>query len=141
MDRQLESRETDMTTGNTKTNITGVPTVGVPVSDQAAAVDFYVDVLGFEKRRDAPFGGGRWIEVAPPGSATSIALVPIGAGQSAGIDTGIRLSTEDAEADHAALLSAGIDADAEIMRLGDVAPPMFAFRDPDGNRLVLVEQR
>jgi catechol 2,3-dioxygenase-like lactoylglutathione lyase family enzyme len=130
-----------MTASNAKTNITGVPTVGVPVTDQAAAVDFYVEQLGFEKRRDAPFGGGRWIEVAPRGSATSIALIPIGPGEPAGVDTGIRLSTRDAEADHTTLLSAGIDADAEIMRLGEVAPPMFAFRDRDGNRLVIVEQR
>jgi catechol 2,3-dioxygenase-like lactoylglutathione lyase family enzyme len=130
-----------MITGNSKTNITGVPTVGVPVSDQAAAFDFYVEVLGFEKRRDAPFGGGRWIEVAPPGSATSIALIPTHAGQPIGVDTGIRLSTKDAQADHAALLIAGIDADTEVMRTGDVVPPMFAFRDRDGNRLVIVEER
>jgi catechol 2,3-dioxygenase-like lactoylglutathione lyase family enzyme len=130
-----------MITSNNKTNITGVPTVGVPVSDQAAAVDFYVEVLGFEKRRDAPFASGRWIEVAPPGSATSIALIPIRDGQPTGIDTGIRLSTTDAEADHASLLTAGIDADTDIIRMGDVVPPMFAFRDPDGNRLVIVEER
>jgi catechol 2,3-dioxygenase-like lactoylglutathione lyase family enzyme len=130
-----------MIAANSKTSITGVPTVGVPVTDQADAVDFYVEVLGFEKRRDAPFGGGRWVEVAPPGSATSIALIPTHAGQPTGIDTGIRLSTKDAQADHAALLSAGTDADAELMRMGDVAPPMFAFRDRDGNRLVIVEER
>jgi catechol 2,3-dioxygenase-like lactoylglutathione lyase family enzyme len=129
-----------MITSNTKTNITGVPTVGVPVTDQAAALVFYLDTLGFEIRRDAPFGGERWIEVAPPGSATSIALIPERDGQSAGIDTGIRLATTDAEADHAALLNAGVDADADIIRMGDMVPPMFAFRDPDGNRLILVEQ-
>jgi catechol 2,3-dioxygenase-like lactoylglutathione lyase family enzyme len=129
-----------MITSNNKTNITGVPTVGVPVTDQAAAVAFYLDTLGFEMRRDSPFRGGRWIEVAPPGSATSIALIPARDGQSAGIDTGIRLATKDAEADHALLLNAGVDADADIIRMGDMVPPMFAFRDPDGNRLVLVEQ-
>ena len=129
-----------MITGNNKTNITGLPTVGVPVSDQAAAVDFYLDTLGFEKRRDAPFGGGRWIEVAPPGSATSIALIPARDGRSAGIDTGIRLATKDAVADHAVLINAGVDADADIIRMGDAVPSMFAFRDRDGNRLVLVEQ-
>jgi catechol 2,3-dioxygenase-like lactoylglutathione lyase family enzyme len=120
--------------------ITGLITVGVPVSDQDRAVEFYIDTLGFEKRRDAPFGDGRWVEVAPPESATSIALVAERDGRSAGIDTGIRLASRDAEADHEALLAAGVDADSEIMRMGDFVPPMFTFRDPDGNRLVVVEQ-
>jgi catechol 2,3-dioxygenase-like lactoylglutathione lyase family enzyme len=120
--------------------ITGLITVGVPVSDQDRSVEFYIDTLGFEKRRDAPFGDGRWIEVAPPESATSIALVAERDGQSAGIDTGIRLASRDAEADHEALLAAGVDADSEIMRMGDFVPPMFTFRDPDGNTLVVVEQ-
>jgi predicted enzyme related to lactoylglutathione lyase len=123
-----------------KINITSLITVGVPVSDQDRAVAFYIDTLGFEKRRDAPFGEGRWIEVAPTESATSIALIPTSNGQSAGVDTGIRLATMDAEADHEALLAAGVDADSEIMRMGDFVPPMFTFRDPDGNRLVVVEQ-
>lgn len=120
--------------------IKGLITVGVPVSDQDRAVEFYIDTLGFEKRRDAPFGDGRWIEVAPPESVTSIALVAERDGRSAGIDTGIRLASRDAEADHEALLAAGVDADNEIMRMGDFVPPMFTFRDPDGNRLVVVEQ-
>ena len=47
------------------TRITGVGSVGVPVTDQDRAVEFYVGRLGFEKRRDVPFGDGRWIEVAP----------------------------------------------------------------------------
>ncbi|MDQ1509249.1 MAG: hypothetical protein QOG50_1093 [Actinomycetota bacterium] len=124
-----------------KTHITDLPTVGVPVTDQARALDFYVRTLGFEKRRDAPFDGGRWIEVAPPGAATSIALIPTRDGLPIGVDTGIRLSTTDAEADHATLLAAGVDADAAIMRMGDFVPPMFTFRDLDGNQLVLLEQR
>jgi catechol 2,3-dioxygenase-like lactoylglutathione lyase family enzyme len=52
------------------TRITGVGSVGVPVTDQDRAVEFYVGQLGFEKRRDIPFGDGRWIEVSPPASAS-----------------------------------------------------------------------
>ena len=114
------------------TRIVGVGTIGVPVTDQDKALAFYVDVLGFEKRRDLPFGEARWIEVAPPGSATTIALVP------AGIPTGIRLMTEDADTDHAGLRSRGVDTDPEVMRMPG-APPMFGLRDPDGNSLILVE--
>ena len=123
------------------TKITEVRTVAIPVSDQDRAVAFYTESLGFEKRLDAPFGnGGRWIEVAPPGSAVSLALALPGPGFSAGVDTGIRLTTEDAEADHAELLSRGVDADPEVLRFGEGVPPMFSFRDPDGNTLYVVER-
>jgi catechol 2,3-dioxygenase-like lactoylglutathione lyase family enzyme len=115
------------------TNITAVGTVAVPVTDQDRAVEFYVGTLGFEKRRDLPFGDARWIEVAPPGSATTIALV------AGAIPTGIRLFTSDADRDHSALRSGGADTDSEVMRMPE-APPMFAVRDPDGNTLILVEE-
>jgi catechol 2,3-dioxygenase-like lactoylglutathione lyase family enzyme len=114
------------------TRIIGVGTVGVPVTDQDRALEFYVDKLGFEKRRDMPFGAGRWIEVAPPGSPTTIALVPTG------VPGGIRLATGDADGDHTDLRARGVDVDPEVMRLPD-APPMFGLRDPDGNSLILVE--
>src|SRR2546430_1981454 len=69
--------------------ITGVHTVGVPVTDQDQAIDFYVGTLGFDKRLDADMGGGRrWIEVAPGGSATTIALVAAHEGVPAGVETG-----------------------------------------------------
>jgi catechol 2,3-dioxygenase-like lactoylglutathione lyase family enzyme len=124
----------------TRTRITDVRTVGVPVTDQDRALEFYVGKLGFEKRLDAPYGNGaRWIEVAPPGAAAAIALVPASEGQPAGVDTGIRLTTEDADADHASLRARGVDADPEVLRWPGV-PPMFSFRDQDANRLVLVEQ-
>lgn len=118
--------------------ITQVRAVGIPVADQQRALEFYVDKLGFEKQLDVPFGGGRWVTVAPPGAGASIALVAAGEGARTGIDTGIRLGTMDAEADHADLLARGVDADPQVLRMGP-APPMFTFRDPDGNRLVIVE--
>ena len=50
--------------------------VGVPVSHHDRALEFYVGVLGLEKRHDYFFGDDdRWIEVAPIGSETTIALV------------------------------------------------------------------
>ncbi len=126
-------------TQNTKTRISDVRTVAIPVTDQDRALSFFVDSLGFEKRLDVPFGGGqRWIEVAPPGSQTSIALPPAG-GATPPVDTGIRLSTASADDDHAALKSRGVDVDAEVLRFGEGVPPMFSFRDPDGNTLYVVE--
>jgi catechol 2,3-dioxygenase-like lactoylglutathione lyase family enzyme len=114
--------------------VSRVGTVIVPVSDQDRALEFYVGTLGFEVRLDAEFAPGRrWLEVAPPGAATSIALVP-------GDAMEVSLATTDADADHAELLAAGVDADAEVLRMGEYVPPMFTFRDPDGNRFRVVER-
>jgi catechol 2,3-dioxygenase-like lactoylglutathione lyase family enzyme len=127
-----------MTQQRTRTGIQGISTVAVPVADPERALGFYAGTLGFEKRRDLPFGqGSRWIEVAPPGAATTIALAPPGT-IATGVDTGIRLATSDCEADHRALRDSGVDVD-EIMRWPGV-PPMFSLRDPDGNTLYVVEQ-
>ena len=118
--------------------ITGVYTVGVPVSDQDRAIDFYVGTLGFAKRLDADMGGGRrWIEVAPEGSAITIALVAAHDGVPAGVETGIRFTATDADAVHAGMLDSGVDAD-DVLRWPGV-PPMFAVSDQDGNGLEIVE--
>ena len=119
----------------TPTTVSNIGVVMFTVADQDEALAFYTSKLGFEVRGDTRFGEhdeSRWLEVAPPGSRTTIALLP------AGVPTGIRLATEDATADHTALRSAGADVDPEVMRLPD-APPMFSLRDPDGNTLILVE--
>ena len=50
--------------------------VSIPVSDQAAAKHFYVDLLGFEVIRENPMGPDQqWVELAPQGAETSITLV------------------------------------------------------------------
>ena len=126
-------------TTTTRTRITQVATVIVPVTDQDRALAFYGGLLGLETRLDAPFGGGRWIEVAPAGATTTVALAPAQEGAAVGVDTGVRFTTEDAAADHEALAAAGVDVDAEVLRFPGV-PPMFSFRDPDGNTLYLVER-
>ena len=116
--------------------ITHIGTVIVPVSDQDEALTFFTQTLGFETRIDGSFGEGqRWIEVAPPGAETSIALVP--GGSSSGIE--VSLATGDAAADHEAMLAAGVDADAELT-VWEGVPRMFTFRDPYGNRFRMVER-
>src|SRR5450755_3940646 len=109
-----------MTTNPDTTCITQLATVFVPVSNQDRALEFYLDKLGFEKRVDFTYGGiHRWIEVAPPGSTNSIALVPPSEGKSAGGDeTHCAFATADIEADHSALRARGVDVDAEIARKG-----------------------
>jgi catechol 2,3-dioxygenase-like lactoylglutathione lyase family enzyme len=125
----------------TATGVYRIGTVVVPVSDQDRAIEFYVDRLGLEKRADVPFGDGyRWVEVAPPGADTTIAIVPPPPGKPTGnVETGIGLHTEDIDAYHAELKDRGVDVDAEISRMGDPVPPLFWFRDPDGNTLMVVE--
>jgi catechol 2,3-dioxygenase-like lactoylglutathione lyase family enzyme len=124
-----------------RTRIIGVGTVGVPVTDQDRALEFYVDKLGFEKVVDVPMGdAGRWVEVALAGTPTTIALAPPPQGTDAGgSQTGICLNTSDVDADHAALKAAGVDVDDEVARWGGPVPPMFWLRDPDGNSLIVVE--
>jgi lactoylglutathione lyase len=126
-------------TDQTPTPITDVITIGVPVTDQDRAVEFYRDKLGFELRRDVPLPqfGGRWIEVAPPGARVTIALVPAHEGVSPGVHTGIRLATADAAAVHADLQSRAVEI-GELLRWPGV-PAMFAVRDQDGNGLEIVE--
>jgi catechol 2,3-dioxygenase-like lactoylglutathione lyase family enzyme len=125
----------------TKTRISKLGTVIIPVTDQERAIEFYVETLGFEKRTDVPFGNGyRWVEVAPADADTTIAIVPPPPGKPVGnVETGIALNTDDVDADHAELKARGVDVDAEVSRMGDPVPPMFWFRDPDGNTLMVVE--
>ena len=127
-----------MSEPRSSTGISQLETIGIPVRDQDRALRFYVDKLGFEKRMDVPYGQGeRWLEVAPAGAATTIALMRARDGAPAGIDTQVRLTTDDARAIHADLLGQGVEVDADVI---PYPVPMFSFRDPDGNRLVIVER-
>jgi catechol 2,3-dioxygenase-like lactoylglutathione lyase family enzyme len=138
------------------TRISEIGTVFVPVSDQERALAFYVGTLGFEKRADFRYGDDlhRWIEVAPPGAANSISLVPASEGSSSGGDEAYcAFATHDIEADHATLRAAGVELDAQIARAGtsrsglvstavtvdNPVPSQFLFRDPDGNRFLIVQ--
>jgi hypothetical protein len=44
------------------------------------------------------------------------------------------------DAAHDELRARGVDADAEVLRLGEGVPAMFTFRDRDGNRYRVVER-
>jgi predicted enzyme related to lactoylglutathione lyase len=124
------------------TRVNKLANVIVPVADQGRALEFYTDALGLEKRVDVPFGdGNRWIEVAPPGAETPIAICPPGPQVTAGgKDTGISLQTDDIDGLHAKLKNRGVDVDAEVSRYGE-APPLFWLRDPENNTLMVVEAR
>jgi Glyoxalase/Bleomycin resistance protein/Dioxygenase superfamily len=57
-----------------------------------------------------------------------------------GVETRIGFATDEVDADHATLRDRGVDVDEEVMRMGDDVPPMFWFRDPDGNRYLIVQR-
>jgi lactoylglutathione lyase len=120
--------------------IATIATIGVPVTDQERALGFYTETLGMEKQLDVPLPqfGGRWITVAPAGTATTIALVPAREGVPAGVETGIRLASPDAAAAHQQLQDHGVDVG--ILLRWDGVPPMFAFHDPDGNGLEIIQE-
>lgn len=48
----------------------------VPIADYDKALEFYVDVLGFQKKRDIPLGdGARWITVVSPEEPDGVELL------------------------------------------------------------------
>jgi predicted enzyme related to lactoylglutathione lyase len=125
----------------TTSRIGSISLVVVPSVDQDKSIEFYEQHLGFEKRTDIPFGGQyRWVEVYPPSGTTGIALAPPREGDPTGVQTGVTLTTDDIDATHAHLKSRGVDVDTEVSRMGDPVPPMFWFRDPDANTLMVVQQ-
>ena len=131
------------------THFQQVITVFVPVSAQDAALDFYVNTLGFEQRVDFAYADGeRWVEVAPPGAVTQITLARSREGRPAGVETGIVLQASDVEAAHREFAAAGVDVDAAILGEGEEPivwagavqagrPPMFRLRDRDGNSFLV----
>ena len=123
----------------TTSQVTRMLTVGVPVRDQDRALDFYSSVLGLDKRMDVPIGGGaRWIELTLAGGGTTIALTAAKPESPAGVETGIRLCVSDADSFRQHLLDHGASAE-EVLRWPGV-PPMFKFRDQDGNGLEIVQE-
>lgn len=123
--------------------ISYVHSATVLVQDQDAAVDFYVNALGFEKRMDNPFGErSRWIVVAPPGGQAGLALLrPEDVGQegdSAGGSTGISFIADDVKATYEQLTSRGVTftSPPQTMPWGATAT---WFTDPDGNSYFLTD--
>jgi catechol 2,3-dioxygenase-like lactoylglutathione lyase family enzyme len=128
-----------------------VQLVMIPTTEQARSLAFY-ESLGFEVHANFPWADGhRWIEVYPPGTSTGLALIPAGP-DPVGIRTGIILNTNDIDAAHAQMKALGVDVDSGIARVGspvkarlgaveqaEPQPPMFWFRDPSGNQLLLVQ--
>ena len=125
-----------------KNPITSVGLVSVSVSDQDKALNFYTEKLGFDVTTDETFGEGmRWLEVSLPGNDVSLALFkPMKPDHPApGTLNNVHLKTGDIESAYEELGQRGVEFEGPIMRMGDPVPPMAFFRDPDGNRFMLVQ--
>ena len=122
------------------TTLTNIGVAMFTVADQDAALAFYTETLGFELRGDSRFGENdewRWLEVAPPGSRTRLALNPPMGSTPGGSAIGVE--STDVLGEHARLTALGdLDVDPEPMRMAG-APLMFGLRDPDGNDIFVVE--
>ena len=114
-----------------------VRSVAVPVTDQDRTKSL-LEQLGFTVAMDTELQPGfRWIEMDLPEGQVSVSLVRTGPELPTGIDTGIRLATDDAPAARAAVAAAGLDV-GDLLDWPDV-PLMFSFADPDGNRFYVSE--
>jgi len=120
--------------------ITILKTVAVYVSDQKEAVRFYTQKLGFEVRQSESIGGGgTWMEVAPRGGQTRIAIYP----RSLMKDwehrkASIVFGCEDANATYRELSGRGVKftQTPKKMPWGTFAQ----FVDPDENEFILTEE-
>lgn len=114
----------------------------VTVSDQEAALDFYVNTLGFEKALDVPMGGSdRFITVVPAGATTQLSLAPshwFGPDSKVGGPAGVSLVTPDIDETYKTLRERGVKfkEPVAVMPWGQKAT---WFYDQDGNEFFLVE--
>ncbi|MFH9857888.1 VOC family protein [Streptomyces sp. NPDC017202] len=109
----------------------------LPVSDVDRAKEFYRDKVGFHVDLDGEvMDGVRIVQLTPPGSGCSIALVdgmqiPTGT-PSPGTYHGMQLCVTDAKAAHAELTARGLEvSEPQQFAPRDGATFMY-FKDPDG---------
>jgi catechol 2,3-dioxygenase-like lactoylglutathione lyase family enzyme len=124
--------------------------VVVPVSDVDRAKTFYTEQAGFDLDLDVMAGEDfRVVQLTPPGSACSIALMRNTDG-AAGSLQGLHLVVADAEAAHAELVTRGANPSEpyHFTDGGQIPGPdperrkygtFVSFSDPDGNGWLVQE--
>ena len=123
--------------------ISHIRLASVAVRDTDAAIDFYVNKLGFELRVDENFGPEfRWVEVAPKGAQTGFTLVnpAWNTGFTPGVSTGIVLTAPDIDATYAELSAKGV-VFTEPPTQQPWGVKQAQFQDLDGNGFVLVDRQ
>ena len=119
------------------------------VDDQRAALAFYTEVLGFNKRHDIPLGDNFWLTVVSPESpdGPELLLEPSGHPavkpyRDALAEDGIPLAqfaVDDIEAEHARLTSKGVVFTQPPTDIGTAF--VAVFDDTCGNFIQLLEMK
>ena len=117
------------------------------VDDQEEALAFYSKKLGFQLKRDAAAGGGRWLTVTAQGNpkGPELLLEPsdhpaVGPFRKALMDDGIPAASfkvDDLDATFKRLSDDGVKFTQEPTDAGDVK--IGVFNDTQGNLIQLVE--
>ena len=117
------------------------------VEDQDRALQFYTEVLGFEKKHDIPMGEFRWLTVISPEGAAGMELVlepmafaPARTYQKALFDAGIPITafmSNDINAEFQRLKAKGVKFRGEPTDMGPVT--IVLFEDTCGNLINLVQ--
>jgi predicted enzyme related to lactoylglutathione lyase len=125
--------------------------VVVPVGDVDRAKTFYIEQAGFDLEVDHRDGDFRVVQLTPPGSACSIAIMA-NTDMAPGSVRGVHLVVSDIDAARAELVARGADV-SEIFHFaagGQLPGPdpqrsnygsFFSFSDPDGNGWLVQEVR
>lgn len=120
--------------------------IPLPVTDVDRAKEFYRDKVGFHVDLDREvMEGVRIVQLTPPGSGCSIALInglpiPTGTPQP-GSYHGLQLCVEDAKVAYEELKGRGLDvSEPQAFSPEDGATFMY-FKDPDGNGWAIQEYR
>jgi catechol 2,3-dioxygenase-like lactoylglutathione lyase family enzyme len=121
--------------------------VSVLVEDQERAVQFYTNILGFQKMVDVPVGEARWLTVTSPHGPEGVELLlepmafpPARVYQKALFDAGIPATpfvTADIQGDFERMTSAGVVFRGEPVDMGTATAA--AFEDTCGNLIQLVQ--
>lgn len=119
----------------------------VMVDDQAKALTFYTEVLGFAKKTDLPAGDARWLTVVSPAASADIelALEPIGYPfarryQEALFEAGIPLTAfavDDIQAEYERMKGLGVVFRGEPTTTEGLAT--VVFEDTCGNLIMLFQ--
>ncbi len=117
----------------------------VLVDDQDKALDFYTEMLGFEKKTDIPMGEHRWLTVVSPADPDSIELVlepdahpAAGPFKQALVEDGIPFTSfavDDIHAEHQRLMERGVRFVQEPLARDGVSTAVFD--DTCGNLIQL----
>ena len=117
------------------------------VDDQRKALDFYTNVLGFQKKRDIPLGAASWLTVVSPEQpdGTELLLEPsdhpaVGPYKTALVEDGIpatSFAVDDVQAEFDRLQSKGVRFTQEPTQMGGVTTAVFD--DTCGNLIQIVK--